>query len=98
MSNDKSNKNKGYLDGFRDKVEEIEQAENTPTSIPMDSLDMTTVFAPSNKPKIISKAFTLRDDQVRDLAMYSKRAKKNESEFMRDLIDLVFEAMKKGES
>lgn len=97
---------KGLMDGLQEKVESsdndsIEQTdvkEQEPVANKNDVLDIDSVFAPVERHKIINKGFTIREDQAKDLERYSKRAKKKESEFLRDALDLVFSMIKEKES
>lgn len=59
--------------------------------------DIDSIFAPSDKAKIVNKGFTIREDQARKIRNYSKRAKKKESEFIRDILDYVFDMIESEE-
>ena len=89
----KSEKLQGLMGGLMDKSDEVERVE-APSELNLDKIDISSVFAPTKKTVLVPKGFTIREDQVRDIEIYSKRANKNESEFVRDLLDLVFKLIK----
>lgn len=107
-TNKDGEKIKGLINGLQGKVEENEgkgendeqitpEVEDTDTN-KSEVLDIDSVFAPVERHKIINKGFTIREDQAKDLERYSKRAKKKESEFLRDALDLVFSMIKEREN
>lgn len=100
MLNDKNNKIKGLMSNLENQVEEVELEEqyNSSTNMDLGSLDLSSVVSPVEKVKLVSKAFTLRVDQAKELSYHSKKAKKNDSEFMRDVLDLMFEIIRGNES
>lgn len=96
MSNNKGNKIKGLMSSLENQAEEakIEEQYKVSTDTDSDSVDLSSVISPVQKVKLVSKAFTLREDQAKELSVHSKRAKKNDSEFMRDVLDLMFEMIR----
>lgn len=96
MSNGENNKIKGLMSNLENQAQEIEMDEQYKVSADMDldSVDLSSVISPVEKVKLVSKAFTLRADQAKELSIHSKRAKKNDSEFMRDVLDLMFEMIR----
>lgn len=96
MSKERGNKIKGLMSDLQNQAQEaeIEEQYNESTDADLDSIDLSSVISPVEKVKLVSKAFTLRADQAKELSIYSKRAKKNDSEFMRDVLDLMFEMIR----
>lgn len=96
MLNDKQNKIKGLMSNLEEQAEEAELEEQykVSTDMDLDSINLSSVISPVEKVRLVSKAFTLRADQAKELSVHSKRAKKNDSEFMRDVLDLMFEMIR----
>lgn len=90
---DKSKNLQGLMGGLIGKSDEAERAV-APKTIDVNDVDISSVFAPAKKVALIPKGFTIREDQAKDIEIYSKRANKKESEFVRDLLDLVFGMIK----
>ena len=90
---DKSKNLQGLMGSLKEKSDEAERV-TAPSMIDVGEIDINSVFAPAKKIALIPKGFTIREDQARDIEIYSKRANKKESEFVRDLLDLVFNMIK----
>lgn len=95
----KGNELKGMLGGLREKTEEIEQKKDAEINAESDKnngntttdkIDIESIFLPNTKEKIVNKGFTIREDQAKKIERYSRKAKKKESEFLRDVLDYVF--------
>ncbi len=100
---DKGNELKGMLGGLRQQTKEVEQRKEVKKNIKSsmelnendkdtnsEKIDIESIFLPNTKEKIVNKGFTIREDQAKKIERYSRKAKKKESEFLRDVLDYVF--------
>lgn len=110
MLNDKNKETKSLFAGleqYKNKAKEKDLEKVDKTNLKADGKEDASRNGSENifisllennktKKEYIAATHYFRKDQLKDLAKFSKQAKKGKNEFMRELMDLVFSQLRQG--